>query len=184
VNALPSRLWTRRLPRLLPWLAGAVLVAGFAALLQARTKTESLEAPLTNKPVKPYVEPKAVPLAPEARRVAVLFIRTAVARRDLDTAWRISGPQIRQGVSYREWMSGNIAVVPYPVDEVERIPVKIDWSYRKSAMLEVALLPKEGSAEKPQVFLIGVKRIVKGKRVRWVVEYWAPYAPPAVPAIP
>jgi hypothetical protein len=81
-------------------------------------------------------------------------------------------------------MRGNIAVVPYPVDEVERIPVKIDWSYRKSAMLEVALLPKEGSAEKPQVFLIGVKRIVKGKRVRWVVEYWAPYAPPAVPAIP
>ena len=37
-----------------------------------------------------------VPLPPEARQIAVQFIKTAVVRKNLREAWAISGPSIKQ----------------------------------------------------------------------------------------
>ena len=37
------------------------------------------------------------------------------------------------------------------------------------------------SAEKPQTFFITVKKFGKGANARWMVDYFAPYAPPVVP---
>ena len=56
--------------------------------------------------------------------------------------------------------------------------LQVDWSYPNSIGLSVALLPKKGSAEKPQVFNMELKK--SGNR--WLVDSWVPYAPPAVPA--
>ncbi|MDQ3778838.1 MAG: hypothetical protein M3310_08275 [Actinomycetota bacterium] len=168
--------------RALPWLAGAVLALGVFAFWQTRVDTESTPEQFTNEPVRNPAAEKTVPLPPEAREIAVKFIKTAVMRRNLREAWNISGPGIRQDLTLREWMGGNIPVVPYPNAAVERSPVKITWSYPSDASLEVVLQPKPGSKDKPQLFFIGLKKFGTGARAKWLVDYWAPYAPPPIPS--
>jgi hypothetical protein len=179
-----SLLTSRTLNRALPWIAGAVLVIGVFAFWQTQTRTESV--PETFQPgevVNPSAE-KTVPLPPEARQIAVKFISTAVVRRNLREAWAISGPGIRQDLSLREWMSGDIPVVPYPAADLKAAPVKVDWSFPNDVSLQVVMQPKKGSKEKPQIFYIGLKKFGSGPSAKWLVDYWAPYAPPPIPSGP
>jgi hypothetical protein len=168
--------------RALPWIAGAVLALGVFAFWQTRVNTGSTPEQFTNEPVRNASAEKTVPLPPEARQIAVQFIKTAVMRKNLRQAWNISGPGIRQDLSLREWMTGNIPVVPYLDAAVDQSPVKITWSYPNDASLEVVLQPKRGSKEKPQLFFIGLKKFGSGSQAKWLVDYWAPYAPPPVPS--
>ena len=114
--------------------------------------------------------------------MARTFLRTAVARVDLDRAWTISDANVRGGLTHAEWMTGNIPVVPYPIKSLAVARFKIDYSYSDEALLEVALLPKDGSSIKPQTFYLGLKRLpgLDGKR-RWVVDNWVPLASTLVP---
>ena len=54
------------------------------------------------------------PLSPEAKRVAMRFIQTAVARENLDEAWHLVGPNLRGGLTKARWTTGANPVVPYP----------------------------------------------------------------------
>ena len=125
--------------------------------------------------------PKAIRLEPEAKKVAGRFIQTAVARKNLEEGYALSGPAIRQGQTLKEWMTGNIAVIPYPVDAIDIAPMKVDYSYPREAQIEVALLPtdkaeKEGT--KPQLFIAG---LIKNKQGKWMVNAWVPRSSPPVP---
>jgi hypothetical protein len=121
------------------------------------------------------------PLPHEARRVAVRFIQTAVARQNLDEAWTLVGPNLRGGLSKERWMTGENPVVPYPIDKLEVAPYKVDESYTRSALLEVALLPRKGSGIRAQVFFLGLRKVGAGERSRWVVDNWVPRAAAVVP---
>jgi hypothetical protein len=178
--------------RRLPWISGLVLVAGivtFTIVFFGNTAdSEPTPAPPPNSqqqaaPVEEAAQ-KTVPLDPQARRVAGQFILTAVARENLRLAWKLSGPDIRQNLTLKEWMTGNIPVQYYPADAIDKAPMKIDESFKDSALLEVAILPKEGAKIRGQVFFIGLKKIGKGKNARWVVNYFAPRAAPAIPVAP
>ena len=106
---------------------------------------------------------------------------TAVARQDLAAAWKISGPNIRGGLTYAEWKTGNIPVVPYPIGSLKLAPFKIDYSYADEATIEIALLPKAGATIKPQLFslLLNQVRGADGKR-HWIVDNWVPISHPFV----
>jgi hypothetical protein len=175
---------SRGLNRALPWIAGAVLLVGVLAFWQTMVKTNDTPETFSNERVQNTAAPETVPLAPEARQVVVQFIKTAVMRKNLAQAWTISGPQIRQDISRKEWLKGNIPVVPYPDAAVNRSPVKITWSHPTEAGLEVVLQPKPGSKDKPQLFFVGVLKQGSGSQAKWVVDYWAPYAPPPIPSNP
>jgi|SRR5262245_2675648 len=175
---------SRGLNRALPWIAGIVLFLGVVAFWQTQVRADSKKETFSDQPAQDASAQKTVDLAPEARQVVVEFIKTAVVRKNLDKAWQISGPQIRQDMSLKEWRSGNIPVVPYPDAEVKNSPVKITWSYPNDAGLEVVLTPKKGSKTKPQLFFVGVKKVGSGTSAKWVVDYWAPYAPPPIPSTP
>jgi hypothetical protein len=175
---------SRGLNRALPWIAGIVLVAGVLAFWQTQVRADSNKETFSDQTVTNAAPQKTVDLAPEARQVVVEFVKTAVVRKDLDRAWEISGPQIRQNMSLKEWRTGNIPVVPYPNAEVKNSPVKITWSYPNEAGLEIVLQPKNGSKEKPQLFFVGVKKVGSGSTAKWVVDYWAPYSPPPIPSTP
>src|SRR5919199_2337973 len=118
---------------------------------------------------------KALPWAAEA--TARSFIKTAVARKDLGAAYALAGPQIRQGMTRKEWMTGNIPVIPYPVDAIDYAPMKIDFSYARESQIEVALLPKKGSKARPALFILGM---IKDKHGHWLVNSWVPRISPAV----
>jgi hypothetical protein len=164
----------------------AVSIAIFAAGVSAavvRFTSHSGAVKQTYSP-KPPVDvskvPKAVKLDKAARLVAGRFILTAVARKNLREAYTLAGPEIRQGQSLKQWLTGNIAVVPYPVADIKFAPFKIDYSYPNHALLEIALLPTtkaQARGVKPQIFFVDMKKL-HGK---WLVDGWMPRASPVVP---
>jgi hypothetical protein len=179
VGKLRSIVTSRKFNLALPWIAGLVLAIGVAAFVQSRTETGTPKETFNNEPVKDTSKvPKSVPVPQQARRAVVTFLQTAVARKDLAKAWTVVGPGIKQGQNFKTWMQGSIPVVPYPGESMDKAPIKVDWSYPDSIGLSIALLPKKGSAEKPQVFNMELKKAGN----RWVVDSWVPYAPPAVPS--
>jgi hypothetical protein len=128
--------------------------------------------------------PKAqvpAPVSVEARKVAVRFVQTAVARKNLAEAWELVGPNLRGGLTREEWLTGNNPVVPYPISELDVAPYKVDYSFEDSATLEVALLPKKGSTTKPQIFFLGLIKVGEGASAHWVVDNWVPRSSPVVP---
>jgi hypothetical protein len=175
---------SRTFNRALPWIAGAVLLLGVLAFWQTRSGAKSTPETFQEGQVVNPSADKTVPLPPEARQIAVQFIKTAVVRKNLREAWTISGPNIRGGLTLRQWMTGNIPVVPYLDAAVNESQVKVDWSFPGDVSLQVVMQPKKGSKEKPQVFFIGLKKVGSGANAKWLVDYWAPYAPPPIPSAP
>jgi hypothetical protein len=172
-----------RLRRLAPWLGGTLLVAGIVMgiIALAPGKSAPPQGPL-GTPQTPAPTPKTVKLSAASTSVAREFVQTAVARRNLGAAWRISGPNIRGGLTYTEWKTGNIPVIPYPIGSLEFAPFKIDYSYRDEAQLEVALLPKASAKIKPQIFVLLLKRVRgAGGKPHWVVDNWVPRSSALVP---
>jgi hypothetical protein len=164
--------------------SGLILVAGIAVVLTVAWLGDSgttLEAPLSDEPAQVFTPRKQVPLDAEARQVAGRFILTAVARENLGESYRLAHPDLRQGMSKREWLTGNIPVVYYPAKQIETATFKVDESYPDEAILEVALLPKDATKVKPQVFFIGLKKVGKGTAAHWQVNYWVPRAAPQIP---
>ena len=157
-----------------------MLIAGVVAFTVAYlgdTGT-SQETPLSDAPAQVFSPRKQIPLEKEARRVAGRFILTAVARENLGESYELAHPELRQGLTKRQWLTGNIPVVYYPAKAIETATFKVDESYANEAILEVALLPKESAKVKPQIFFIGLKKAGN----RWRVNYWVPRAAPAVPS--
>lgn len=185
MSTYPARLKTaRRFARLAPWISGLVLVAGIVTFLivhfRHTSKPAASSTPVaTGKPATVQPAAKSVPVPQEAKRVAGQFILTAVQRKNLEEAWKLSGPQIRAGLTYKQWLSGNIAVVPW-LGTIGQVPLKVDFSYPGDVEFTVVITPKAGTKGKSDTFIIGLKRFEK----QWKVTSWVPYEPPPIPANP
>ena len=162
-------------------LGGFALCAGVVAVLLFGPNTNPAPPHYSSAPARQPEHVVQAPLPHEARRVAVRFIQTAVARKHLDEAWSLVGPNLRGGLTKKRWMTGENPVVPYPIDELDVAPYKVDASYTRSALLEVALLPRKGSGVRAQVFFLELKKLGSGPASRWVVDNWVPRASAVVP---
>jgi hypothetical protein len=178
---------TRKVPlwrRALPWVAGLALLVGALvalAVLFGNTANPPKET-FSNEPAVDVTKPeKNIKVPPEVKKIAQQFITTAVARKNLDDAYELVGPQIKQGMSRKEWNTGNIAVIPFPVDKLDFAPFKVDYAHPGDVLMEVALLAKEGSGVKSQIFFINVKKFGKGANARWLVDNWVPRGSAPVP---
>ena len=193
MSSIGATLRSPRVQRTLPWFAAVLLLAGVIAFLIAylgNTGT-SKETPLTNKPAETYKGGQKVPLAKETRRVAGVFINTAVARKNLGKSWVLAAHTLKEGMTKAEWLTGTIPVVPFL--DIGQARFKVDYSFKNYALLEVALLPKS-SKTKGQVFFIELKKFPMGNdRVplteakadqdgQWLVTSWAPRGYFAKPA--
>jgi hypothetical protein len=185
VSAYPARLKrARRFARLAPWISALVLVAGIVTFLivyfRNTAKPEGSSNPVTpGKPATVQPAAKSVAVPKEAKRVAGRFILTAVQRKNLDEAWKLSGPQIRSGMTYKQWLTGNIAVVPW-LGTIGQVPLKVDFSYPGDVEFTVIVTPKPGTKGRPDTFIIALKQYGK----QWKVTSWVPYEPPPIPANP
>jgi hypothetical protein len=173
-----------RARRALPWIAALVLAAGVIAFLAAYIpntgKSNATPFDLTKKPQLTSKTPQKTPLSKEARRVAGRFIQTAVVRKNLDEAWRLSGPDLKQGLTLAQWRTGDIPVVPFP--QVDLASLKVDFSYPRYALIEVVLLPKKSVKVKGQIFFMEMRKFGQGSAAHWLVTSWVPRAAIAVPA--
>lgn len=155
----------------------AVGVAGLAAVVALLVFGPNKNAPpevLRNVPADVPSPQVPAPISDEARRVAIRFVQTAVARKHLAEAWTLVGPNLRGGMTRQEWLTGNNPVVPYPISDLEVAPYKVDQSFEDNALLEVALIPRKGSDVKPQLFFLELVKVGKGASARWVVNNWVP----------
>lgn len=180
----PGRRKTPFWQRALPWVAGILLIVGIAAAIQtwAIHGTKKVEV-FTKAPVRDVSKlPKSTKLDPAVPQLARTFIETAVARKNLRQAYGLVGPEIKQGQTLKEWMTGNIAVVPYPAGAIDVAPFKVDYSYARQALLEVMLLPKATAKIRPTDFYLGVKKVGTGSKAHWVVTSWVPHVSPMVPS--
>jgi len=185
MTILRSYRWRRRLT-----ITGLVLAVG-APLIYLGVHFSSPGNPGNptgpDVPESGYAQPKPAPFTKAKQqavhRVLREFISTAVVRNDVPGAWDLVAPSLREGFTRKEWNNGDIPVVPYPAankgwgrwDFVE-------YSYTHAIGLEVFLLPKPGSGYSA---LTADVELVKGRRGRWLVDYWMPkkfHGPPALAA--
>ena len=108
------------------------------------------------------------------------FIRSAVARQGPARAWDVSAPNLKEGVTRKEWNRGSLPVVPYPaLDKGLGQWDYVEYSYRNSVGLEVFLFPKPGSGYSALTADVELVR----DHGRWLVDYWMPkkfHGPPAL----
>ena len=187
-----SFLNNERFQRALVSIAAVVLVAGVVAVLSVRAGGDDNESrPSTNAAPAPAVVDTAQDAKPGklergARVAAGEFILAAAGRENLKKAWQLSDPELRDqcGCTYKQWLKGNIPIQYYPVGNLDVAAFDIEEASPNSAVLLVALVPKEGEEVKPQTFYIGLKSRKQGDKKRWLVNYWAPRASVGVPALP
>ena len=74
-------------------------------------------------------------------------------------------------------------IQPFPAEELDDATFAINESLPGSVVLEVALLPRDGSELQGQFFFIGLRKVGAGENARWLVTYWAPRAINPVPNV-
>src|SRR5205807_415632 len=102
-----------------------------------------------------------VPLTTAQREVAGKFILTAVARKNLAVAYNLVTDTLKQGLTLKQWQSGNIPVVPFDVGAGLVAPMHVLYSHPRSAELQILLLPKHG---KGQFFILVLKAAATEER--------------------
>jgi hypothetical protein len=164
-------------------LAGVVVFIGLRYSNTGRQKEHFSPGPVQR--VAPA--PRAVVLSSvdreSVRRVAALFIDTAVLRRRVDRSWVITTPKLHQGLTRKQWDTGNIPVTPFPAAAVGTVKYRLDFSGEYVVYLKVAILPKPTSSLDGQAFDLGLARNGRLDDHSWLVDYWVPSGI-GVPATP
>lgn len=160
-----------------------VFALGAAALTFAifGNTAPNRESAISNEDAQVLKAQKKVPVSDEAKAVATKWILGAVSREDLAGTFDLTHADIRGSMTRAEWESGNIPVIPYPVDKIYEGRWRVDYSYEDEALLEVGLIPSEKASERALTFYIGLKKVGEGADARWVVNYWSPRYRPPVP---
>ena len=182
VNVVQSALSSRRLEKWLPWFAAAVLAAGVIAFLVVHFgNTANTKETFGKQPASTFTASKNVPLERGVRETAGKFILTAVQRQHLDQAWPLVTDQLKGGISYKDWLTGDIPVVPFNAP-IWKAPIKVDYSHPREAELQVILVPRANKNKiQSTLFIMVLKKVGNGKNARWLVDYWQPKATAPIP---
>lgn len=120
-----------------------------------------------------YREPKHVPFTAEKRRAvsAVLakFIDGAVSKHDLAGTWDLAGPGLRQGLTRKDWLKGQLPLVPFAASKRGQGQWSVvNYSYANKVGLELLMFPAHRSGQLATV----ETDVVRGRDGRWRVNYW------------
>jgi hypothetical protein len=168
--------------RRLAWLVVVLALAVTAAILGIffpNTSPTRHSAPFTKEPVQTVGPlPKAVRFTAKERKevddVAGRFIATAVFREHVDDSYDLVVPEFHQGLTRKQWRTGNIPVMPFPQEQLLLMRWKLDYSYRDRIGMRVAFLPKQTAKVGGVVYAIELRNVGTPKRHRWLVSYWTP----------
>jgi hypothetical protein len=174
---MSGRLSSPRFRRRLFWSAGTLglLSALTATAILIGNTGRSNETPITNKPAWVYHEPQRLTLTPADRRelfeIATRFVRSAVARKHLDTAWRMLGPEMRAGQTQRSWNTGFNNVIPFPAIGIANWDIA--YAYKDDVGIDLAVVGAKTSDWAGKTFTIELKRY-KSHPSDWLVAAWVP----------
>jgi len=170
--------WSARAKRRLIRV-GIVLsvIVGVTAIVVLLPKPHREAETFENVPpdvVAPTTE--AVAASPKLRKLLIgetdTFVRTAVRRDNLAASWPLIHPNLKQGLSKKEWLTGDIPVVPFPAKAI--IAWDLDWSYPGDVAADVVLQPVPKSGLYRKTFTIEFKRVGRASEDHWLVYSWVP----------
>jgi hypothetical protein len=169
----PEDSFGRRAAKWLPYAAALVFVAGGIAFLIAyfgNTSDVKHPAVRAGTPQDNSGTPKTVPVPKQARYIAGKYIITAMTRQNLPLAWKLTHPELKAGMTYKEWLTGNIPVQYFPPKALAGASFRVKWSHPNDVMLDVYVFSKPKSGIKSQSFFIELKPVGK----EWKVSYVMP----------
>lgn len=183
-SATGGLLSSPRAQRRFLWISGAVLMIGLIVFLAAFAwrGSSGIHAKISNTPAQQA--PKLVKAKPDpkAYTVARKFMETAVLRKHLSAAYNLAGPDIKGGMTLKQWDKGNISVMGYPAGNVKTAGFTVVSSYKKQMMLLVDLVARPGTDVRPHLpFWLGLVRAHNKPNGHWLVNYWLPDWEPPVP---
>jgi hypothetical protein len=161
--------------RRVAWLAGSVALVGGLIAVGVLWPNTAEDVPSALTPGKPrvYHEPKAVKLTRESRAQALTtaanFVKTAVARQNVERSWMLVSAALKEGYTRAEWRQGEIPVIPYPVAQARW---KLDYTFEDALGLQVLVYPRSGSGLRPNLFLMELKPVGDARHRHWVVDSW------------
>jgi hypothetical protein len=100
------------------------------------------------------------------------FVRTAVARKQLDSAWELLGPEMKAGQTRKSWDTGFNNVVPFKADAIEAWDIL--YAYKDDVALDLSLVSgrRNGDNWAGKTFTLELKRDPASHR--WLVASWVP----------
>ena len=133
------------------------------------------EEALRGEEAQVYKAPKHIELT-RAQRAHLLataanFVTHAVARSRVEQAYDVTAPSLRGGLTRDQWRSGEIPVVPFPVEQARW---RLEFSDEDAIGLQVLLLPRARSGLRPELFNMELVATGKGDKQRFLVSSWAP----------
>jgi len=99
------------------------------------------------------------------------FIKTAVARKHLDTAWNMLGPEMKAGQTRKSWDTGFNNVVPFPAVGIANWNVL--YAYKGDVAIDLGVIGSKNSDWAGKTFTIELKRY-PGQPHAWLVAAWVP----------
>jgi hypothetical protein len=172
-----SRLSSPRFRRRLCWSAGGLGAAAavVAVSIEVGNTGHSTATPFSNRPASVYHEPPHMRLSARDRHelfdTASVFIATAVARKHLDAAWDMLGPEMKAGQTRKSWDSGFNNVIPFQAAGIAAWDIL--YAYRDDVALDLAVVGGKHSDWAGKTFTIELKRYAAKPR-RWLVASWVP----------
>jgi hypothetical protein len=188
VNVVQTALSSRRFNRWLFVLGTIVLVAGIIAIVVTKVGGSSSPAEKANpNPTGPPISeiekaPPNIRFPKAAWKVVQKFVYGAVARKDLAGSYAVTDANMRGGFTLGQWKTGNIPVTNFPAAKIIRYNWKnTNFTHPREAALNLILVPPAHTAQRPQTFLIFVKKFGRGAKAHWMVDYFNIVASPPVP---
>jgi hypothetical protein len=169
----------RRRRRLVALVCVAVVAGGVAAAIVFLPGGEKLdrEAASPSPRAAPGASHHPLPMhltatdRDQLRSTIALFVSTSVARHHPERSWSIVHPVLRQGLTKRQWSTGNIPVVPYPAAGVDLLVLQS--AVDQKVLAEVLLEPAPRSHLVRKTFQIELRRLPRSQH-RWLVTSWVP----------
>ena len=121
-------------------------------------------------------------LDPQVRSTIRTFLATAVARKHIDQAWAVVAPSVKAGYTFAKWKNAHaLPVVPYPIDDINRVQYFLDYASTKEILIEVGVGSKPELKIRPASFQLGLVPVGNGAQTQWLVDYWMPRWTPPIP---
>jgi len=189
MSGISGVLWgSPRRQRRFFWISGAVFVVGlivFISLIVFRGTGNAFPDKFSSQPATLIKPDQKAPVTKDQIALARRFLKTAVARSDLASAYWITGPDLRGGLTRSQWLKGNIPVLYYHADNIDTAEFGVDYSYKTQALFEVNLHAVRGTEDRPELlFFIGLRRQGDKPNGRWLVNYFEPNWRPPIPMAP
>jgi len=175
-----GRLSSPRFRRRLFWLSGTVCAVAslvFIGIRYANTAHPTVSPIDPTKKPWVYKAPTHMRLTKRDRfdlfNVSSRFVRTAVARKRLDSAWDMLGPEMKAGQTRKSWDTGFNNVVPFKADGIQAWDIL--YAYNGDVAVDLSLL-RRGKGKDDwagKTFTLELKRY-PGRPRQWLVAAWVP----------